>query len=446
MPDEANAAREGEQEIKHRKNVNYLTGDEVDALLEAYRAFQARRDSKGYGWHAGVHGLPQQKCQHHRRGLPAPLFLPWHRAYLHRFELALQEAGRDQSVTLPWWDWSSDEALENHIPERFARPRIDARGNPLAGAAITGIPRDMVPPGQTLPRRTERVADPAERLPPTAEDYNRAVAAANFHEFSELIEGIHDGIHGWVGGTMGLIEYAAFDPLFWSHHAMIDRLWWIWQQKNPATGGPDDRLREVGLDPFAPLTVQGTLNANSLGYDYALAEQAVDIAPPTGRARTATSKAIPTASVLLPRATTIDVEFGGLSRDTPSYEGRLFVNRPRANDETTPTEANGYIGSFYVFGHAGCIGEEGHCEDRPPLNRFDDRLPSKFARFRRKVDVTEPLKRLLTSKTEFMLTVVPVVRKQPRFVRQDDRRPLDFSRVSMVVYSNVMEIQPSPVE
>lgn len=28
---------------------------------------------------------------------------------------------------------------------------------------------------------------------------------------------------------------AAQDPLFFLHHAQIDRLWWLWQQKDPDT-------------------------------------------------------------------------------------------------------------------------------------------------------------------------------------------------------------------
>ena len=35
------------------------------------------------------------------------------------------------------------------------------------------------------------------------------------------LENIHNGIHTFVGGGghMGDIQYSAFDPLFWLHHA-----------------------------------------------------------------------------------------------------------------------------------------------------------------------------------------------------------------------------------
>ena len=40
-----------------------------------------------------------------------------------------------------------------------------------------------------------------------------------------------------MGGTLGQMGdlYASpSDPLFWLHHANLDRVWWSWQQLNPA--------------------------------------------------------------------------------------------------------------------------------------------------------------------------------------------------------------------
>ena len=32
----------------------------------------------------------------------------------------------------------------------------------------------------------------------------------------------HDEVHDWVGGDMGDVPRAAFDPAFYMHHAYID--------------------------------------------------------------------------------------------------------------------------------------------------------------------------------------------------------------------------------
>jgi tyrosinase len=51
------------------------------------------------------------------------------------------------------------------------------------------------------------------------------------------LEDIHNEIHDKVGGNghMAALEVAAFDPVFWLHHANVDRLWAIWQDLNPGS-------------------------------------------------------------------------------------------------------------------------------------------------------------------------------------------------------------------
>jgi tyrosinase len=51
----------------------------------------------------------------------------------------------------------------------------------------------------------------------------------------DSLEGIHDVVHGRTGGigNMGYLAYSAYDPIFWLHHANIDRLLAIWQVFHP---------------------------------------------------------------------------------------------------------------------------------------------------------------------------------------------------------------------
>ena len=81
---------------------------------------------------------------------------------------------------------------------------------------------------------------------------------------------IHDGIHVWVGGIggdMASVPFATWDPIFWSHHCMIDRLWWLWQLRHGINNIPSELLDQE-LSPF-PFTVRRVLNIHELGYDYA---------------------------------------------------------------------------------------------------------------------------------------------------------------------------------
>ena len=51
----------------------------------------------------------------------------------------------------------------------------------------------------------------------------------------DSLESIHDQVHGLIGqgGHMSYIDYSAFDPIFFLHHAMLDRCFAMWQTLNP---------------------------------------------------------------------------------------------------------------------------------------------------------------------------------------------------------------------
>jgi tyrosinase len=52
---------------------------------------------------------------------------------------------------------------------------------------------------------------------------------------ADNVENIHNSIHNSIGGWghMTFPEVAAFDPMFWLHHANVDRLFALWQALNP---------------------------------------------------------------------------------------------------------------------------------------------------------------------------------------------------------------------
>ena len=49
----------------------------------------------------------------------------------------------------------------------------------------------------------------------------------------DSVEGLHNQIHGLVGGHMASVPFAAFDPIFWLHHTNLDRLEALWQAMYP---------------------------------------------------------------------------------------------------------------------------------------------------------------------------------------------------------------------
>jgi tyrosinase len=117
------------------------------------------------------------------------------------------------------------------------------------------------------PPRTRRDPDLPDELP-RDRTIRSILGAPTFSDFSVRLENVHNDVHVWVGGSMSAVPVAGFDPVFWSHHAMIDRLWYLWQLAHPGSLPPAQTL-DLALAPF-PMTVRQTLDISLLGYEYAV--------------------------------------------------------------------------------------------------------------------------------------------------------------------------------
>jgi tyrosinase len=242
--------------LSYRKSVDALRAPQLDALREAFRAVMSLPDERGFEYWAGLHGLPlPMYCTHH-----TPLFLPWHRAYLYFFELALKD--QEPVVSLPWWDWTSSTAHRSGLPVAYTK---GGRNNPLTGGVISAVARRQG--GAGAPSRSRRRPD-LPGLLPRRETIEEILDLTDFLDFSQQLEEVHDDVHVWIGGTVSEIPYAAYDPIFWAHHSMIDRMWRLWQLRHPTTGMPGWLLRQA-LRPFS-ITVADTMSTTDLGYDYAV--------------------------------------------------------------------------------------------------------------------------------------------------------------------------------
>jgi tyrosinase len=224
--------------VYDRKDQGALSETERERFLCAYDVLIANGT---LGQFVMIHGET-----HYHHGTQR--FLPWHRVYLIMLEHALQSVHPD--VTMPYWDWT--QAAEETFP-----------------AWLAGVtpPVPMPPPQAPItvtrsPGNTSWLASMASNIP-------SIMTITDLPSFTSNLEGVHGGVHVWVGGTMSSIPTAPADPIFWMHHANIDRLWWQWQQshagKNPnLTGtGPSSPV----MDPWS-YTEPQTRDINALGYAY----------------------------------------------------------------------------------------------------------------------------------------------------------------------------------
>ncbi len=258
-----------------RKNVDALSATELAALRNGYERMMQISDNRGYNYHAGLHGVPGNYCWHAPRtvsGQFVNLFLPWHRAYILYFERAARDQNPD--ATLPWWNWTSPQSHANGIPSAFSQQATGGgQPNPLYRAHISV-------PSANLNRNTRRFPGNPGSLPASVQ-IDSLLSLSQFNDFSEQLRDFpHNFIHGWTGGfsgmtggDMGTVATAAWDPIFWSHHSMIDRIWYLWQLRNGVNNVPAHYLPMV-LAPFN-LTVRDVLSINALGYEYAVSDTVI---------------------------------------------------------------------------------------------------------------------------------------------------------------------------
>jgi tyrosinase len=168
--------------------------------------------------------------------------LPWHRIFLLLFEEALHNYHPD--VCIPYWDWTKPE--EQHFPDWLA-----------------GILPTVVTPTRTI--NVLRSPGAESWLAGIVSGAPSALAQTTYDTFSSPINGIHGGVHIWVGGTMSDAGISPADPVFWLHHANLDRLWWVWY--NSAAGNHQNPVIAGQISPWT-YTEADTRDIISLGYQY----------------------------------------------------------------------------------------------------------------------------------------------------------------------------------
>ncbi|MFE5300652.1 tyrosinase family protein [Streptomyces sp. NPDC056632] len=228
-----------------RKNQATLTADEkrrfVNALLELKRTGR-------YDTFVTTHNafIMSDTDTSDRVGHRSPSFLPWHRRFLIEFERALQSV--DASVTLPYWDWTADRTSRSSL---WAPDFLGGTGRARDGQVLDGafaragnrwtvnvrvdgrdyLRRDLGAGGRQLPTRAE--VDSVLAM----ETYDTAPWNSSSDGFRNHLEGwrgvnLHNRVHVWVGGQMAT-GVSPNDPVFWMHHAFVDKLWADWQARHP---------------------------------------------------------------------------------------------------------------------------------------------------------------------------------------------------------------------
>lgn len=316
--------------LRVRKNVLHLTPQEkkdfVNALLQLKQVPSPYNGSFNYYdqfvyWHRNAFYCDSMAAH------MGPAFLPWHRQYLLLLEKALTDVSGKQ-INIPYWDWT-DPASTNAV---FQDDMMGGTGDLTDGYALkTGpfkkgdwvlnvfdqpasfpyqIPHIVraigtFPNAQSLP--TSKEVEDAMKI----ETYDMVpydITVPEMNSFRNYLEGwrgrvgevcqdslmmpihsiegrseMHNKVHLWAGGMTGdtvgtfTLNTSPNDPLFWLHHANVDRLWAKWSSIHglkyaPESGGMHGHNLNDHMWPYNQIglhvTPKSMLNHKALGYRY----------------------------------------------------------------------------------------------------------------------------------------------------------------------------------
>jgi tyrosinase len=370
----------------------------------------ALMDERGYQWCAGVHGgFGGQPFCHHNDDH----FLTWHRPYLLDYELKLRaqiaelaDEATAEEWRLPYWDWS-DPATKG-LPSAFTEPTYVDGGatkpNPLLSQPYQ-LPYDPeVKPSDA----TWRAPKPLPELQALRALVDAALRETAFHDFSTALEQPHNKVHTWVRGFMGTYR-SAFDPVFWAHHANIDRLFWQWQQGDGHMSSISKEVRDLPCQPFnfKDIRAEAFFDTRALGYTYSIERQLV---------LSSDVRALVADSPLAPhqfdfgappaRYAQARINVHGARHPERNCELRFFVDHGEAvSVQTSQTAAAGFLGSYLLLGHGACPGAPGHCD--PDLQTGEGlRPPHHLAPFDVFIDVTAALQARGDERLKALLIVI----------------------------------------
>jgi hypothetical protein len=253
----------GAQAVRVRRSIASLTSAQLDALRAGIAAMKARpaSDPTSWAYQANIHGTVDSPartawstCQH-----GSFFFLSWHRMYLYYFERILRAASGSADLTLPYWDYSRPD--QRALPEAFRVPAEASNSlfvRQRAAAANQGgtLPESAVDTQESL----QAIDFSTSSAGGTSFGGRRLAQPSHFSSFpGRLEQQPHNVIHVLLGGPDGWMsdpDFAAQDPIFWLHHANIDRLWSRWLALGGGRANPTDA---VWLDTrFAFLDERGT--------------------------------------------------------------------------------------------------------------------------------------------------------------------------------------------
>lgn len=228
------------------------------------------------------------------------LFPGWHRAYMALYEQEFIKAATEVAnsfsegdfkdrmveaakvIRITYWDWAAAPDSQNTLPSVISAPQVTIAGengqetvdNPfytfqfsdpsgLYYTPFTDWPGTLRYPDSNSVNATSQEAEAVSALDSIRENMQDQVytlltqcgdylqfatddAGSSSAQCANSLEAIHNTIHNNAGGQGGsdvsgghltYLPLSSYDPIFWCHHANVDRLFALWQTVHPDSYG-----------------------------------------------------------------------------------------------------------------------------------------------------------------------------------------------------------------
>ena len=189
----------------------FKTTPQYASFLNALRKMKANTNAASSSSWAYWTNAHVNYCPH-----GTPYFLAWHRGYLHFLEQQMRLVSQDSTLSMPYWNYYKFPKM----PVEFTDP---TPGNPLY-----------------MPRTGTNVYNALTMSPFASGVWNFQRGTMNAFE-PQIESAPHNPVHNLIGGEMATMT-SPRDPIFFLHHANIDRLWHAWALPDgkgiPGTSNP----------------------------------------------------------------------------------------------------------------------------------------------------------------------------------------------------------------
>ncbi|KAH9289867.1 hypothetical protein KI387_033984, partial [Taxus chinensis] len=170
-------------------------------------------------------------------------FLPFHRWFIYFYERIVASYTGDDNFALPFWNWDARDGMR--IPDMYTNS-----GSPLYDENRNTCHQSPIMVNLAQPESCDNASVCSNysiiytQMVSGATDYKCFHGGEYRYNTGEkpdklrtgtLESSPHNVVHDWTGSSttpngedMGTLYAAGRDPIFYSHHANVDRMWTVW--------------------------------------------------------------------------------------------------------------------------------------------------------------------------------------------------------------------------